>query len=158
MMIGRDGKAGLFVVACCAALWVLTSGIQSNPLVPVSPAFYPRLVIGFTAVIAALLVGADLRVHRMSPRGARAPTRANRALVVATFAAFSAYVVLLPLLGFRVATWVYLIAASALLAPPRGARAWWKVVVLAAATTLVTYLVFEHYLTVLLPRGTWTGY
>jgi hypothetical protein len=156
-MIGRDGWAGLVVLAFCAVLWWLTLGIRGNPLVPIGPEFYPRIVIGFTAALAALLVGVDL-LRRRVRRAPAAAAPLNYPLVSATFAAFGVYVLALPWLGFRAATFLYLLAAAALLARPRDAKGWAKLVVLAGVTTLVTYLVFEHYLTVLLPRGRWTGF
>jgi len=158
-MIGRDGWAGLVVLAFCAVLWWLTLGIRGNPLVPVGPEFYPRIVIGFTAALAALLVVADLVEHRTGEAApAAAPSGLNYPLVAATFAAFGAYVLALPWLGFRAATFLYVLAAAALLARPRDAKGWAKLAVLAAVTALVTHLVFEHYLLVLLPRGKWTGF
>jgi hypothetical protein len=158
-MIGRDGWAGLVVLAFCAVLWGLTLGIRGSPLVPIGPEFYPRIVIGFTALLAALLVIADLMEHRAgrAPPLA-APARLNYPLVAATFAAFGAYVLALPWLGFRAATFLYVLAAAALLARPRDAKGWAKIAVLAAVTALATYLVFERYLLVLLPRGNWTGF
>ena len=157
-MIGRDGWAGLVVLAFCAVLWWLTLGIKGNPLVPVGPAFYPRIVIGFTAILAALLVIADVLAHRLGRTRPAPAARLNYALVAASFAAFGAYVLALPWLGFRVATFLYVLAAAALLARPRGAGDWARIVALAAATMVVTYFAFEHYLTVLLPRGRWTGF
>ncbi len=64
----------------------------------------------------------------------------------------------LPGLGFRVATFLYVAAAAALLARPRDAKSWIKILVLALVTAAVTYFVFERYLLVLLPRGRWTGF
>jgi hypothetical protein len=158
-MIGRDGWAGLVVLAFCAVLWWLTLGIRGNPLVPIGPEFYPRIVIGFTAALATLLVVADLVAHRLRRSARPAPAaRLNYPLVAATFAAFGGYVVALPWLGFRSATFLYVLVAAALLGRPRDAQGWAKLAVLAVVTTLVTYLVFERYLTVLLPRGRWTGF
>jgi hypothetical protein len=156
-MIGRDGWAGLVVLAFCAVLYWLTLGIKGNPLVPIGPEFYPRIVIAVTAAFAALLVGADLlaRPKTAAPRPAARP---NYALVAATFAVFGIYVAALPFLGFRIATFVYVAATAALLARPRDARGWAKVLVLALVTAAVTYFVFERYLSVLLPRGRWTGF
>lgn len=158
-MIGRDGWTGLVVLAFCAALWWLTLGIRGNPLVPIGPEFYPRIVIGLTVALAAALVAADL-LARWSGRAARsAPAaRPNYPLVAATFAAFGAYVIALPWLGFRAATFAYVLIAAALLGRPREPGAWLRLAVLALATTAVTYLVFERYLSVLLPRGRWTGF
>jgi hypothetical protein len=156
-MIGRDGWAGLVVLAFCAVLYFLTLGIKGNPLVPIGPEFYPRIVIGVTAALAVLLVIADT-LARPKAAPVRAAARSNYALVTLTFIVFGIYVAALPYLGYRVATFVYVAATAALLARPRDARAWAKVLVLAIVTAAVTYFVFERYLTVLLPRGRWTGF
>jgi hypothetical protein len=63
----------------------------------------------------------------------------------------------MPVLGYRVATFLFVGALQATLEPPRGAR-WWLVLAVALLTTLVTYYVFERYLSVLLPRGRLTGF
>ena len=50
-MIGRDGWAGLVILAFCACLWWMTLGLKDNPLVPIGPGFYPRIVIGVPSEI-----------------------------------------------------------------------------------------------------------
>ena len=157
-MIGRDGWAGLVILAFCAVLWWLTLGLKENPLVPIGPGFYPRIVIGVTALFAVLLVVGDALAGRRGRAAAKPVARANYALVLASFVTFGAYAVALPWLGFRVATFLYVAAAAALLARPRDARSWGKVLVLALLTAAIVYYVFEHYLLVLLPRGRWTGF
>jgi hypothetical protein len=159
-MIGRNGWAGLVVLAFCAALYWLTLGIKGNPLVPVSPAFYPRIVLGVSAVLAVLLVVTDVLGRRSRAAQARPQPAAklNYALVTLTFAVFGVYVVALPYVGFRLATVAYVAATAALLGRPRNAQGWVKVLVLAVATAAVTYFVFERYLSVLLPRGKWSGF
>jgi hypothetical protein len=157
-MIGRDGWAGLALLAFCAVLWWLTLGIKGNPLVPIGPEFYPRIVIGVTAAFAALLVVSDLMAARGRAAAARPAVRPNYALVTLTFAIFGVYVAALPYLGFRMATVLYVAATAALLDRPRDARGWVRVLVLALVTAAVTYFVFERYLSVLLPRGRWSGF
>ena len=142
------------MLAASLVLFVLTLELKPSPLVPIGPGYYPRIVLGITALFAALLVAFDLF-------GSRKPARlesANYAAVLLHFAVFGAYVVLLPGLGFRIATFVYVAVANALMAPPARAAQWLRVVLVALGTTVVTYYVFEHYLTVLLPRGRWTGF
>jgi putative tricarboxylic transport membrane protein len=57
---------------------------------------------------------------------------------------------------------LYVAAANALLDPPKrgkgGWKGWARVAVLALLTAFLTHLVFERYLTVLLPRGRWTSF
>jgi len=79
-------------------------------------------------------------------------------MVGAMFAVFGLYVGALPFLGFRVATFLYVAAANALLEPPRSARGWATTALVALLTAAATYYIFERYLLVLLPRGSWTGF
>jgi putative tricarboxylic transport membrane protein len=159
-MIGRDGVTGLVACAASLVLFWLTLGLEKNPLVPIGPGFYPRLVLGITALLGLALLVADVLRRRASPRAAPgAPAeRLNYTLVALTFAAFGIYVLLLPLLGYRVATFLFVLGCSFLLEPPRRAGLWLRGPVLAGVTTLATYLIFDDYLAVLLPRGSWTGF
>jgi multisubunit Na+/H+ antiporter MnhB subunit len=152
--MSRDAVAGLAVLAASLVLFALTLGLKPNPLVPIGPGFYPRIVLGLTAVLAALLVILDV-VRKKKPAPLQA---ANYAAVALHFALFGVYVVALPWLGFRIATFAYVAAANAFMAPPRGARQWARAIALGLATSLATYYVFEHYLHVLLPRGRWTDF
>ena len=165
-MLGRDGWAGLVCLAGSLGLLALTRGLPQAALVPVGPGFYPRIVLGSTAFLSALLVGADLLARRRAGRRRRggAPGPAPRPLilpgwplVLTTFGLFAAYVLLLPGLGYRLGTFLFVGALQAAL-EPRGGRRWLLIVVVAAATAWGTHLVFETYLSVLLPRGRWTAF
>ena len=74
------------------------------------------------------------------------------------FVLFGIYVGLMPGIGFRISTFLYVAAANALMAPPRKPIEWLRVVLLALGTVVATYLAFDIYLTVLLPRGRWTDW
>ena len=151
-MLGRDGIAGL--VCLGGSLWflALTRGLPQPALVPIGPGFYPRILLGVTVVLSAALVVSDL----LNRRRAAAPPARYR-LVILAFAIFAGYVALMPVLGYRVATFLFVGVLQATLEPPRGAR-WWRVLAVALLTTLITYYVFERYLSVLLPRGRLTGF
>jgi hypothetical protein len=51
-----------------------------------------------------------------------------------------------------------MMALQSAIDPPRGMRRWAVVILSALASSAVTYIVFDHYLSVLLPRGHWTGW
>lgn len=158
-MLGRDGIAGLACLALSLGMLLLTRGLPESPMVPVGPAFYPRIVLVLMAGLSLLLVVLDLRVGRAGrPAGAKAAAAPNYRLVVVTFTTFIVYVALLPLLGFRIATFLFVGGLQALLEPPRSARRWALVLTIAIVTTVVTYFAFERYLSVLLPRGRWTEF
>jgi hypothetical protein len=151
-MIGRDGVAGL---ACLAGsllgLW-LSRELPQPALVPIGPAFYPRILFVVTAALSAALVVTDLVSRRGAP-----PASTRYRLVVWAFAIFTAYVALLPLLGYRVATFLFVGVMQVALEWPRGRR-WVLVLAVALGTTVVTYYLFEAYLSVLLPRGRLTDF
>lgn len=155
--MGRDTVTGIVVLVASVALFWATLGIESNPLVPVSPAFYPRIVLGITAAFAAILVAQGVLARRRAGAPGGAPRPGPRyGMVVAMFAVFGAYVLALPFLGFRIATFFFLVAMQAALEPPRGWRRWAAAAIVAAVTTAVVHYTFDQYLQVLLPRGRWT--
>lgn len=156
-MLSKDGWGGLVVLATSLLLFWLTLGLKDNPLVPIGPGFYPRIVLALSAALGLWILVADLAARRRRPSAA-APAAANYPAVAIQFAVFGLYVAALAPIGFRIATFLYVAVANALMAPPRGARGWLRVTLLAFATALVSYFVFERYLQVLLPRGRWTGF
>jgi putative tricarboxylic transport membrane protein len=159
MSMGRDGIAGLVLLAISLVLLVQSFQLPSLPIVPVGPGFYPAIVLSFMAAASALLVLQDLAKGRaLSAVGADEAPRRNYRLVVIAFAIVGAYVALLPLLGFRVATVLFVAVLQAALGQPRTARQWTVLAAVAVGTTAVSYFIFERYLLVLLPRGAWTGF
>ncbi|OGA77736.1 MAG: hypothetical protein A3G81_29585 [Betaproteobacteria bacterium RIFCSPLOWO2_12_FULL_65_14] len=154
MKLSRDGWAGLAVLAASLFLFALTLELKPSPLVPIGPGFYPRLVLGLTAVLAAALVAFD----SFGKKAIKAEGKGNYAAVVLHFAVFGVYVVALPWLGFRIATLAYIAAANALLDFPTGLKGWARVGAVSLIATALVYVVFERYLSVLLPRGRWTGF
>ncbi len=155
--MSRDGYAGLAVLAASLVLFWLTLGLKESPMVPVGPGFYPRIVLGITALLSLGLVLSSF-FSRKKESEDKPSQKLNYLLVALSFGAFALYCLALPALGFRIATFAYVIAASALLSPPRGLRGWAGAVLLGFLTALATWLIFERYLSVLLPRGSWTGF
>ena len=155
MKFSRDAWAGLAVLAASLFLFWLTLELKDNPLVPIGPGYYPRIVLGVTAVFALGVLLSGLVPGRQQ---AEEKTTPNYGLVAAMFAVFGLYCGALPYLGFRLSTFLYVAATNALLDVPRTPKGYLRVLVVAAVTTVIVYVAFERYLTVLLPRGRWTGF
>ncbi len=160
MSLRQNGVAGLICLALSLFLLVLSRGLPQSSFVPLGPEFYPRIVLVIMAVLSVLLVVSDLwpQAKTDASTAAPAPEKHNYRLVGVTYAIFTGYVILLPLVGYRVATFIFVAALQPVLAPPRGARGWLMVLISAVASAYVTYVVFNDYLSVLLPRGHWTGW
>ena len=155
MRVSKDGWGALAVFAASAALFAATLGLHDNPLVPIGPGYYPRIVLAISALLSVWVLVSEI----LSPSGKSAPAeKRNYAMVVTLFAVFGLYCGALPYIGFRLATFAYVAATNALLDAPKGPRGWGRVALVALLTTLVVYYVFEHYLLVLLPRGRWTDF
>jgi hypothetical protein len=158
--LGRDGIAGLIGLAVSLALLPFAYGLPKLPIVPIGPGFYPTLVLTFLAICSGLLMVQDIFVQRRTvpaPATADQPRRAY-GLVAAAFAVTGAYIGLMPLLGFRLSTALYVGLFQLVLERPDSPGQWVRLVALAAGTAIIAYFVFEHYLFVLLPRGSWTGW
>jgi hypothetical protein len=125
--------------------------------VPIGPDFYPRLVLGVMAAVSVALIVTGIAAA-LPDGGGAATTPRNYLGVVLTFALFGLYVLLLSRLGFRIATCLFVVALGALLERPASSGAWLRIGLTGVLTAAATYVVFELYLTVLLPRGTWTGF
>jgi hypothetical protein len=72
--------------------------------------------------------------------------------VLLGFSIFLGYVAGLSLIGYLAATFLFVLGLSWAIGP-RNARELPKLVMIAIGTTLATYLIFEKYLYVFLPRG-----
>jgi putative tricarboxylic transport membrane protein len=162
MRLGRDGVVGLIGLSISLLLLPQAFGLPRLQIVPIGPGFYPTLVLVFMAFVSAILLLQDIVAQRrggdtVADEADTAPSRAYD-LVAGAFAVIAAYIVLLPLLGYRVATVAFVAVFQALLERPATLRQWAILAAVAIGTSVVTYIVFERYLLVLLPRGAWTGW
>jgi len=155
--MGRDGWIGLGLLAFSGWLYSNLGKIPANPLVPIGPAFYPRflllviLVLSLGLIVQSLLLsGKEGGSEKIAPRIALKKYRPT----LLGFFIFGLYVLLLPKLGFLLSTTLFVAGLQWLLGPPRWQRLAGSAV-LGLGTALFAYLVFELYLRVLLPRGSW---
>lgn len=161
-MLTRDGIAGLVCLAVSIWLLLLTRGLPPAIMVPIGPAFYPRVVLLILAVLSLTLIAIDILAgaQRRATTAAApeiAAPRSNYLLVLATFVEFGLYIAILPELGFRISTFLFVLALQLTLEWPRTWKRWAIAVIVAVATPLVCHLVFDNYLSVILPRGSWSG-
>jgi hypothetical protein len=162
-MLTRDSISGLICLAISLAMLVMTLALPPAAMVPIGPAFYPRVVLSVTALLSVILIFVDIRAARAN---AGAPVVAapastapppNYRLVLATFVLFGLYIALLPKLGFRISTILFVLVLQITLEWPRDSKRWLIAIAVAIATSLISYIVFDDYLSLLLPRGTWSG-
>jgi hypothetical protein len=150
----RDLGIGLGLLAFCALMYWQAGLAPTPPFVPYGPAFYPRITL---LVMAGLAVWLLIETWSRGPRAAPAASKqAGQApdyrRVVLGFAIFLGYVGGLSVLGFLLATFLFVLGLSWAIGPRRTAELP-KLLALAAGTSAATFLIFEKYLHVFLPRG-----
>ncbi len=152
--MGRDAAIGLGLLLLCGVLYWQAGNVPSPPFVPIGPAVYPRVILVLLAALALWLVGEDVATRRgFSGRASRpaAPPRNDRRVLLC-FVLFGGYVIGLSLLGYLPATFLFVLGLGWILGPRRAGELP-RLAAVAIGTALATYLVFEKYLHVFLPRG-----
>lgn len=152
--MGRDGVAGLVLLGLSILLVIQTRQIPRSPFLPLGADFFPRILLILLAAGSLLLLALDLARHRRKEVSPETLPRLRDVppSIPATFAAFAGYVFLMPTLGFFLATLAFVAVAQVLLGPHRP-RDLPRIALVAVGTATATYLVFERYLHVFLPRG-----
>jgi putative tricarboxylic transport membrane protein len=163
-MFSRDGITGLVCLAISILLMVQTFYLPPAAIVTIGPAFYPRIVLTLLGLLSIILIAIDYRAMQAlrasaapAPAAVAAGTGPNYRLVLITFILFGLYVFVLPALGFRISTFLFVMALHVALDWPRSRKRWLITVAVAVATSWLCHIVFEDYLSVLLPRGKWSA-
>jgi putative tricarboxylic transport membrane protein len=163
-MLTRDSISGLVCLAISLFLLALTFNLPPAAMVPIGPAFYPRVVLSLTAILSLILLAVDVRAGLAARAAGASPsiaapsgTASNYRLVFATFILFGLYIAILPPLGFRISTFLFVLALQITLEWPKTPMRWLLALIVALGTSAICHFVFEDYLQVLLPRGTWSG-
>jgi|SRR5919109_593431 hypothetical protein len=153
--MSRDGWIGVGLLLFCGSLYANLDSIPTNPLVPIGPAFYPRLLLLLIFGLCLVLILQSLIARR--EKKARVTFRnwlKDYQSPLLSFGLFLLYVLLLPKLGFLFSTFLFVSSLQWFLGRPLWRRLPGSLVI-GIATAVVTYWVFEKYLYVFLPRATW---
>lgn len=158
--MGRDAVIGLIVVVMSVLLLFNTMGIPTPPIVPLGPAFYPRMLLALLLVMGMILFILD--IFKRKPSGKRKGDK-EKALkdegwlikykkVIWGFTVFGLYILFIPIIGFYSSTAVVLVILQAILGY-RGPRQLPLFLIVSIITTICIYLIFEKYLMVVFPKG-----
>jgi putative tricarboxylic transport membrane protein len=153
--MSRDGWIGVGLLAFSSWLYANLHKIPANPFVPIGPAFYPRFLLLLTIALTLALILRELFTERKKKeRVAFRSWLKDYRPTLLSFSLFCLYVLLLPKLGFLFSTILFVSSLQWLLGRPLGRRLLGSLLI-GVGTSLVTYTVFEKYLHVFLPKGSW---
>ena len=153
-MLGRDVAIGIALLGLCGFLYWQAGLAPAPSFVPIGPAFYPRVVLVLLAALSIWLIVETLlrrRIPAASPKKPAGP-KPDYGRVVLGFFVFFGYVISLSIIGFVSGTFLFVLGLGWAVGPRR-IRDIPKLLAVASGTAAVTYIVFEKYLYVFLPRG-----
>ena len=148
-MLSQERVIGVVSVISAVVLWYLAAGLPSIPTHgDVGPAFFPRVIASLFLILGVLflVIGPRLRAKTTedTPSISRNDILRAALLLVLTVA----YVASQDILGFVVATALYLFAGRFVF----GSRRWLSTTLFAVVCAVVLYLVFKTWLNVPLPE------
>ncbi len=150
----RDSAIGVGLLVFCGILYWQAGIVNVPPFIPIGPSFYPRVATVFLACLAVWLILEDLLRGRAAAKpGKKTAGRAPKyGTVLLAFGVFLGYVVGLSVIGFFGSTILFVLAMSWAVGPRRVSEVP-KLAAISVGTAVATYLIFEKYLYVFLPRG-----
>ncbi len=154
MFVKRYGNLAMGMVFMLLAVLylLLAQSLPPSKVMKIGPAFVPKLVSYITFAIALILTVTSAQKLRTMPAGQAAPDQNEYGRVLLTICAFGAYVMFFEVLGFLLATFLYLLVQMPIMAPREKVN-----VPLFIGIALVTsggvYYIFKFLLAVMLPAG-----
>src|SRR5699024_10805743 len=105
-------------------------------------------------LISLVIIIKDLRkISKIRSDDVRPKIKLNYKLVLYSFILLSLYGILLPMLGFIIGTFLFVIGLQLILKWPHFIKQWIIILITASCTTILLYLIFVSYLSILLPEG-----
>lgn len=148
----RDAVVGgLLTLLSVFMLWQ-TREIPHPPLIPIGPAFYPRAVLSVFVLLSLLLLISGLRATGQARAWDWRAWFLRYRVILGSFVLFGLYVLAMPSLGYLLSTALFTALFQWLLGR-RGLRRLPAISAVAVVTSVGTYVVFQLYLHVFLPRG-----
>lgn len=149
-LIFNAALAALFV-----GLFVQAGDLPSSMWEPLGAGSFPRLILGALVIFnLAIVVQSALALRQADPATRVGAGRwfVQRRLAFATLAAFCVYALLMPWIGFALASLLFLLAVQVILGARRGRRLLIACLV-AAVFGLGLYALFSHVFLISLPAG-----
>jgi len=146
----------VFLLLASIALFISASGIATSRFEKLGAGAFPKIIFGAMAIVSAIAIIDALRQiprHAYGDFAAQAVAWAKRCyLVFVCLGALTAYLLVIPVLGFSIASLIFLFVLQVILMPRTP-----KSIALAAVVAVVFSFglnwLFAEMFTVFLPRG-----
>ena len=159
MALNRDTVVAVVLLLICGGLAWASLDIREPDYGVLSPATWPRVIVGVMAVLSLIYLVQSLRQEPDRPRPDAPKTAAAFFAywrnVIWCFLLFGLYLLAIPYVGILLGGVAFVFA---LLTALGGLRNWLLHIAIAAISVGGMWTVFTFALRVFLPRGEWTGF
>ncbi len=158
MTLNRDSIVAICLLVICGGLAWASLDIREPDYGVLSPAVWPRVIVGVMTVLGVIFLVQSLRAGPDAPRegfGGAAGFYGYWRNVIWCFVLFGAYLIAIPYVGILLGGMAFVFL---LLTALGGVRNTVLHIVIALATVGGMWAVFTFALRVILPRGDWTGF
>lgn len=158
MTLNRDSIVAICLLVICGGLAWASLAIREPDYGVLSPAVWPRVIVGVMAFLSMIFLVQSLRAGADAPRegfGGVAGFYGYWRNVIWCFVLFGAYLVAIPYVGILLGGMAFVFL---LLTALGGVRNTVLHVVIALVTVGGMWAIFTFALRVILPRGEWTGF
>lgn len=158
MTLNRDIFVAIFLLLVCGGLTVASLDIREPNYGQLSPATWPRIILGVFGLLSFIYLIQSLRQEPTAP-APDSPKSLSEFFaywrnVIWCFVLFGAYLISIPFLGILVGGVLFVFLLLTVLG---GFKAWALHAVIAAVSVGGMWTIFTFALNVILPRGEWTG-
>ena len=159
MALNRDTIVASLLLLACGGLMFASFGIREPDYGQLSPATWPRVIVGVTAFLSLIYLVQSLRQGADAPNP-DAPKGIGEFLaywrnVIWCFVLFGAYLIAIPYVGMLIGGVLFVFC---LLSALGGIRPVFLHSAIAICSVGGMWLLFTFALRVILPRGEWTGF
>lgn len=159
MTLNRDTYVAILLLLICGGLAIASLEIREPDYGVLSPATWPRVIVGVLSVLSLIYLVQSLRQGADAPNP-EAPKGLGQFIaywrnVLWCFVLFAAYLLAIPYIGILLGGMAFVLG---LLSALGGLRNTLLHVVIAAVTVGGMWTIFTFGLNVILPRGEWTGF
>lgn len=154
-MAKRDLQFSIGVLLLCVIMYIGTFSIKITQAVRVSAAYFPRLILGITALLAIIYMISALKTLKNS-KGKETEENGEKSdikRILLTMGMFIVYGVLVDILGFIIASIGYLIIQMWIMLEVRNKKELIKFAAISTISMVLVYFIFTRLFYVTLPSG-----
>jgi putative tricarboxylic transport membrane protein len=149
----KDLQFSIGVLVLCALMYIGTFSIKITKTVSVSAAFFPRIILGITAILAVIYMVFAIKALKSSKEEEKKQEKGNIKRLLTTMGLFIVYGVVVDIVGFMIASITFLIIQMWVMLEVKNKKELIRFSAISVISMVIVYYVFTNLFYVSLPTG-----